>query len=129
MPLVTIARILAVVWVLLSVGVYFLMLNGFTPQQALILLLWVAAPLPLAYWIGSRLAATPRGWIAIVAGLALAFAFGAWLYWDAFLGRSSRTESLSGLVVLHGPLYQAVILAVALSAAWWSDRRGTRPAA
>jgi hypothetical protein len=73
MPLVAIARILAVAWVALSVWVYFLMLNGFTPQQALILLLWVAAPLPLAYWIGSRLAATSRAWVAMVVGLALAF--------------------------------------------------------
>ena len=129
MPLVAIARILAVAWVLLSVGVYFLMLNGFTPQQALILLLWVAAPLPLAYWIGSRVAATPRAWAAIVVGLALAFAFGAWLYWDAFLGPSSRTESLSGLVVLHGPLYQTVVLAVALLTAWRLRRPGARSAA
>ena len=128
MPLVAIARILAVAWVLLSVGVFFLMLNGFTPQQALALLLWVAAPLPLAYWIGSRLATTSQAWVAIVAGLALAFAFGAWLYWDAFLGPSSRTESLSGLVVLHGPLYQAVILAIALLTAWRLSRRA-RPAA
>ena len=88
----------------------------------------MAAPLPLAYWIGSRLAATSQAWVAIVVGLALAFAFGAWLYWDAFLGPSSRTESLSGLVVLHGPLYQAVILAIALLTAWLLSRRA-RPAA
>ncbi len=68
------------------------------------------------------MAATPSAWGAIVVGLALAFAFGAWLYWDAFLGPSSRTESLSGLVVLHGPLYQSVILAVALLAAWLLSR-------
>jgi hypothetical protein len=123
MPLVAIARILAVAWVLLSVGVFFLMLNGFKPQQALVLLLWVAAPLPLAYSIGSRLATTSQAWVAIVVGLALAFAFGAWLYWDAFLGPSSRMESLSGLVVLHGPLYQAVILAIALLTAWRLSRR------
>ena len=123
MPLVALARILAIAWVLLSVGVYFLMLNGFTPQQALVLLLWVAAPLPLAYGIGSRLATTSQAWVTIVAGLALAFAFGAWLYWDGFLGPSSRTESLSGLVVLHGPLYQAVILAIALLTAWQLSRR------
>ncbi len=129
MPLVAIARILAIAWLALSAGVYFQMLNGFTPQQALILLPWVAAPLPLAYGIGSRLAATPQAWVAIVVGLALAFAFGAWLYWDAFLGPSSRTESLSGLVVLHGPLYQAVILAVALLAAWRLSRPGARSAA
>lgn len=129
MPLMAIARILAVAWVLLSVGVYFLMLNGFKPQQALVLLLWVAAPLPIAYWIGRRLAVTARAWAAIVTGLALAFAFGAWLYWDAFLGPSSRTESLSGLVVLHGPLYQAVILGIALLTAWLLGRSGPKPSA
>ena len=123
MPLVNVARLLAVAWMLLSVWVFLLMLNGFKPQQALILLLWVAAPLPLAYWIGSRFAATPSAWGAIVVGLALAFAFGAWLYWDAFLGPSSRTESLSGLVVLHGPLYQSVILTMALLAASLLSRR------
>ena len=128
MPLVAVARILAVAWVLLSVGVFFLMLNGFTPQQALALLLWVAAPLPLAYGIGTRLATASQAWVAIVVGLALAVAFGAWLYWDAFLGPSSRTESLSGLVVLHGPLYQAVILAIALLTASRLSRR-SRPAA
>jgi hypothetical protein len=117
-----VARILVGVWVILSCGVFVLMLNGFKPYQALILLLWVAAPLPLAYWIGSRLAATPRAWGAIVVGLALAFAFGAWRYWDAFLGPSSRTESLSGLIVLHGPLYQFVILAIALLAATLLNR-------
>jgi hypothetical protein len=124
MPLVNVARILAGTWVILSCGVFVLMLSGFKPHQALILLLWVAAPLPLAYWIGSRLAATPRAWAAIVVGLAIAFAFGAWLYWDAFLGPSSREESLSGLVVLHGPLYQFVVLAIALLAAWLLSRRG-----
>jgi hypothetical protein len=124
MPLVNVARLLAVAWVLLSFWVFFLMLSGFKPHQALILLLWVAAPPPLAYWIGRKLAATPRAWGAIVVGLALAFAFGAWLYWDAFLGPSSRQESLSGLIVLHGPLYQSVILAIALLAAWRLSRRG-----
>ena len=113
---------------LLGVGVYLLMLNGFTPQQALVLLLLVAAPLPLVYGIGTRLATASQAWVAIVVGLALAFAFGAWLYWDAFLGPSSRTESLSGLIVLHGPLYQAVILAIALLTAWRLSCR-PRPAA
>ena len=48
MRLVNGARILVGVWVILSCGVFVLMLNGFKPYQALILLLWVAAPLPLA---------------------------------------------------------------------------------
>jgi hypothetical protein len=77
MPLVNVARILASAWVVLSGGVFVLMLSGFKPHQALILLLWVAAPLPLAYWIGSRVAAAPRAWVVIVVGLAVAFVFGA----------------------------------------------------
>jgi hypothetical protein len=67
-------------------------------------------------------ATAPRAWVAIIVGLAVAFVFGAWLYWDAFLGPSSREESLSGLVVLHGPLYQSVILAIALPAATLLNR-------
>jgi hypothetical protein len=122
MPLVNVARILAGAWVILSCGVFVLMLRGFKPHQALVLLFWVAAPLPLAYWIGSRVATAPRAWVAIIVGLAVAFVFGAWLYWDAFLGPSSREESLSGLVVLHGPLYQSVILAIALPAATLLNR-------
>jgi hypothetical protein len=122
MPLVNVARILAGAWVILSCGVFVLMLRGFKPHQALVLLFWVAAPLPLAYWIGSRVATAPRAWVAIIVGLAVAFVFGAWLYRDAFLGPSSREESLSGLVVLHGPLYQSVILAIALPAATLLNR-------
>jgi hypothetical protein len=59
-----------------------------------------------------------------VAGLGVAFALGAWLYWDAFLGRSSREESLAGLIVLHAPIYQLVVLVVALMAAWLLGRSG-----
>jgi hypothetical protein len=114
MPLVNVARLLAVLWLPLSIGVYFLMLNGFKPSQALILTPWVAAPLPLGLWLGSKVAVTPAAWWAVVAGLALAFAMGAWLYWDAFLGRSSREESLSGLIVLVAPLYQMVVIGLAL---------------
>jgi hypothetical protein len=103
--------------VLLSCGVFVLMLNGFKPHEAAILAVWVAAPLPMAHWVGGRLAKTRGAWTAVVAGLAVAFALGAWLYWDAFLGRSSREESLAGLIVLHAPIYQLVVLVVALVAA------------
>ena len=104
MRLVNGARILVGVWVILSCGVFVLMLNGFKPYQAVILLLWVAAPLPLAYLIGSRLAATPKAWGAIVVGLALAFAFGAWLYWDAFLGPSTHGKSVGARSPARPPL-------------------------
>jgi hypothetical protein len=124
MSLVNLARFLAGAWVVLSCGVFALMLNGFRPFQAVILAVWVAAPLPIAYWVGSRLAKTRGAWMAVVAGLGVAFALGAWLYWDAFLGRSSREESLAGLIVLVAPIYQLVVLAVALVAAWLPSRSG-----
>ena len=63
-------------------------------------------------------------WTAVVAGLAATFALGAWLYWDAFLGRSRREESLAGLIVLVAPIYQLVVLAVALVMAWLLSRPG-----
>jgi hypothetical protein len=88
------------------------------------LAVWVAAPLPIAYGAGRWLAKTRGTWTAVVAGLAVAFALGAWLYWDAFLGRSSREESLAGLIVLVAPIYQLVVLAVALIAAWPLSRSG-----
>jgi hypothetical protein len=120
-----VARLLVVGWIILSCGVFVPMLNGFQPKHALILTPWVAVPLPIAYWIGSKVATTHSAWMAVTAGLALSFAFGAWLYWDAFLGPSSRSESLSGLVVLYGPLYQGVILVVALVAAGIMSRRAS----
>ena len=94
--------------------VYFLMLNGFKPGQALILAPWVAAPLPVGYWAGSKIAQTPAAWATVLGGLAVAFVMGAWLYWDAFLGRSSREESLAGLIVLVAPIYQFVVIGIAL---------------
>jgi hypothetical protein len=124
MSLVNVGRFLAGAWVLLSCGVFVLMLNGFKPHQAVILAVWVAAPLPIAYGAGRWLAKTRGALTAVVAGLAVAFALGAWLYWDAFLGRSSREESLAGLIVLVAPIYQLVVLAVALIAAWPLSRSG-----
>jgi hypothetical protein len=88
------------------------------------LAVWVAAPLPVAYGAGRWLAKTRGAWTAVVAGLAVAFTLGAWLYWDAFLGRSSREESLAGLIVLVAPIYQLVVLAAALIAAWPLSRSG-----
>ena len=58
MPLVNVAQILAVAWVLLSVWRILADAQRVQAAKALILLLWVAAPLPLAYWIGSRFTAT-----------------------------------------------------------------------
>lgn len=123
MGLAQISKVLALLWLPICLAVFFLMQVGFSPVQALILTVWIAIPLPLAYWAATRFATTQRAWAIVTAGLAIAFAGGAWLYWDAFLGPSSRTESLSGLIVLHAPLYQFVLLTLALLGAWISQRR------
>ncbi len=120
------SRLLAALWLLVSAAVFFLMQVGFSPLQAAFLAVWVALPIPGGYWVGRRIAVGGAAWWIIAIGLAAAFAFGAWLYWDAFLGPSSRTESLSGLVVLHGPLYQFAVLAAALSAARLVDSPSRR---
>ncbi len=120
---VRISRLLAALWLVLCGKLFFLQAGGFRPRMALLLAFWAAVPLPAGYRAATRAVTGVNAWRIVVAGLALAFAGGAWLYWDAFLGPSSRAESLSGLVVLHGPLYQLALLAVALCAAWAIDRR------
>src|SRR6187549_42708 len=103
MGLAQISKVLALLWPVVCLGVFFLMQVGFSPAHALVLTVWIALPLPLAYWAATRFATTQRAWAFVAGGIAIAFAGGAWLYWDAFLGPSSRTESLSGLIVLHAP--------------------------
>jgi hypothetical protein len=122
MGLARISRLLALLWPFVCLAVFFLMQVGFSQLQALVLTVWIAVPLPLAYWVATRFATTSTAWSIVTGGLAVAFAGGAWLYWDAFLGPSSRTESLSGLIVLHAPIYQLVLLALALLAARISQR-------
>jgi hypothetical protein len=118
-----ISRLLALLWLLASAGVFVVMRSGFRPLQAAVLTVWVALPLPLAYLAARHMARTPNAWRVVLVALVAAFAFGAWLYWDAFLGPSSRTESLAGLIVLHAPIYQLVLLALSLVAAWLLGRR------
>ena len=99
------------------------MLNGFKPQPGGHSGPVGAAPLPLGYWAGSQdCAGRARLDGRCCGGLAVAFAMGAWLYWDAFLGRSSREESLAGLIVLVAPIYQFVVIGVALMVALLLNR-------
>ena len=77
MPLVNLGRILAVTWVPISLGVFVLLLDGFGLQTALTFTPWVAAPLPLAYWIGGKVAATTAARVALVTGMGTAFGLGA----------------------------------------------------
>jgi hypothetical protein len=118
------SRSLAAAWLLVTLAVFFLMQVGFSPFQAAVLAVWVASPIPVGYWLAKRISRSRAAWWIVTLGLGTSFAFGAWLYWDAFLGPSSRSESLSGLIVLHGPLYQLVLVLIALCIAWLVERRG-----
>jgi hypothetical protein len=78
--------------------------------------------------VGHRIARSESPPRIVLAGLAIAAVLAIWLYWDAFLGPGSRTESLAGLIVLFAPLYQAVVIGIALVIAWLVDRRRRGPA-
>jgi len=86
------------------------------------------APVPIAWWIGRKIARSTAALAVLVAELALVLASGLWLYWEAFLGPTSGMESLAGLVVLFGPLYQLPGLLVTVFAAWVVGRRTKQPA-
>lgn len=122
MSLVNLARALAGAWVLVSLVVFALMVEGVELHKAFPLTFWVAAPLPLAYWVGSRLSRTTASWGVLVAGLAAAFVFGAWAYWDAFLGPGAREQGVAGMAVLVVPVNQAAALVVAVVVAWFLSR-------
>jgi hypothetical protein len=79
-----------------------------------VILLWIAVPIPLAYWLGTKLARTNASFAVLLFGLFVAFAFVAWAYWDITWGPARRAESMSGLLFIFGPLYQLGWLTVVL---------------
>jgi hypothetical protein len=121
MPSVLIARSLAIAGALVGVWLFLFCMENFQPRWRIPLSLWAALPLPLAYAAGRRLTGG-RASSVLAGGMAVAFATGAGLYWDAFLGPSSRTESMAGLIVLYAPLYQIIWLGLVLAAAWVTNR-------
>jgi hypothetical protein len=78
------------------------------------------APLPVAWWIGRRLARGALG--VLVGGMAVAFAFEILNYWAAFFGPYSRPLT-SGLAFLAVPAFQLPFLAVIVLLAWFVARR------
>jgi hypothetical protein len=90
------------------------------------LLVWIAVPIPLVYWLGRKLARTNVSFAIVLFGLLIAFAFAVWVYWDITWGPARRTESMSGLMFLFGPLYQFVWLAVILLIAALTARAARR---
>jgi hypothetical protein len=108
---VTIASLLqAVVY-----GVYGL--DNYEWQLRPFIFVWMAAPIPLAYWLGTRLAHTRTAFAVVLLGLIVAFAVAAWLYWEITWGQSRATESMSGLLFIFVPLYQLGWLATVLAIA------------
>jgi hypothetical protein len=83
-----------------------------------LLALWIAAPLPLAYWFGTKIGRGRAAFAIVLAAMAPAFALSVWAYWETTWGETRRTESMSGLLFLSGPLYQYVLLLIGLPAAW-----------
>jgi hypothetical protein len=120
--LITAGRILAAAGVLLAAFYGLFDLDGYPGVQRPLVALWAAAPLPVAYWLGRKLARTTASLAIVVAGLALACASAAWFYWDATYGPSSRSESLAGLIFVLWPLYQYAGLAIVLVIAWLAGK-------
>jgi hypothetical protein len=98
--------------------IFFLGLDLFEFWTRPLIALWIAAPLPLAYWLGVRLARGRLAFAIVLAAMLVAFVFSAWAYWEITWGESRQTESMSGLLFLFGPLYQYALLAIALLIAW-----------
>jgi hypothetical protein len=120
--MITAARLIAAAGVLLAAFYGLFDLEGYLGAERPLVAVWAAAPYPIAYWIGRKLARTNASFAIVLAGLALAFASAAWFYWDATYGPSSRKESLAGLIFILWPLYQYAGLAMALLIAWLVGR-------
>jgi len=124
----TLMRLVAALGPLTGIALVLFGMDNFGPAWRLPLCLWASTPVPLGYWVGRRITRSESPRRIVLVGLAIAAVLAIWLYWDAFLGPSSRTQSLAGLVVLFAPLYQALVIGMALVIAWLVDRRRRGPA-
>jgi hypothetical protein len=121
-----IAARLLVIASLFHAAVYSVLgLDLFEWQVRPIIVVWIAVPIPLAYWLGTRLARTNASFAVLLFGLWVALAFSAWVYWDITWGPARRTESMSGLLFIFGPLYQLGWLAAVLLIAALIGRNAT----
>jgi hypothetical protein len=108
------ARLLAMASLLQAAVYGVLGLDLFEWQLRPFIFIWIAAPIPFACWLGTRLARTNASFAVVLFGLFIAFVFGAWAYWGITWGAARRTESMSGLLFIFGPLYQLGWLVMAL---------------
>lgn len=83
------------------------------------------APLCGAFLIAERFARARSVWLVVALGMTAAFAMGGHTYWDFNFGPNSRNEPM--LARLYAPFVvpalQILILAGALPAAWFVERR------
>jgi hypothetical protein len=113
-------RALAIAGAVQAIVYFFFGFENFESWMRVPLAFWIAAPLPLAYWLGTRIARGRAAFAIVLAGMAVAFALSVWAYREITWGETRRTESMSGLLFLFGPLYQYALLLVALLAAWFT---------
>lgn len=81
------------------------------------LCIWSIAPLPIAWWIGRRIARATAALAVLVAGMALALAYEACIFWGAF-----PLNVAASLAVIGTPLFQTLFLAVIVLFAWLTGR-------
>ena len=115
---IAVARLIAIAGMLQAAIYFFFGLDLFEFWTRPLIALWIAAPLPIAYWLGAGLARGRVSFAILLVAMLAAFAFSAWAYWEITWGESRRTESMSGLLFLFGPLYQYALLAIGLLTAW-----------
>lgn len=97
------------------------------PDFTILFGFWAAAPLPFAYILTRPVARRPTSRKILLAGFGAALVLALWTYVDAVRGLRDGTESLSGLIVIFGPIYQYLLLTPFLLTALWIEIR-TAPA-
>jgi hypothetical protein len=115
--LILAARVVTIASLLQAILYGFVGLDNYEWQLRPFILVWMAVPIPLAYWLGTKLARTSASFAIVLLGLLAAFAFAAWAYWEITWGLSRQTESMSGLLFIFAPVYQLVGSAIALAVA------------
>jgi hypothetical protein len=118
----TLLIFLACAGVASAVGVIVVAGDSFRPAERVIVGVWVAAPIPIGAWVSARFVDRRGTWLAL-GSLAVALVGAQYVYWDAFLGPTSRRESLGGLVVLPLPALQIGWLVFTLAAARYVGRQ------